>query len=482
VNQVRPLVSEHPSWPVLQAYTVDRGQDGGATLARLAQLPTHELEAKEDFFITAVRGFGYPDNDPRFANIRSANKHADYVARDMAAVIRHTTRESLATSAMNLVIISPYSPIGVATLIDVNWASAIKHQPEPEKYHAEHPEVLVALGKHTADEKRLEDAERLIAAAIKKSPDQASYAALAAIYESLGQMDRWKATLDAFLAEEDPGLDHARVRVEIARYYMGRKEFDLALPYAEGAANTWAGWAMECAAECAEQMQDWDRDELWYQRLSERYPRSAMAWYFFWARTGHGDRDAASELMEQTIADLGDSADFERLGLIGTYYLLSKKPEKALEIFRKVRELDRSRPSSKGEGMFAGMHLAVIADGLGDAKRCDQNLEEIAKEYAQRAPRMVEICRLLRDWLARPQPTPADFDPVDAVYSAMPEQARASFGYFLGRFLDQHGQTQKAMKYHGDSIRVPNGPYLLRYLSSNVLRTRGIKIGPDGQF
>ena len=63
-----------------------------------------------------------------------------------------------------------------------------------------------------------------------------------------------------------------------------------AQPYAEAAAQTWAGWAMQCAVRCYEGMKDWERAELWVRRLSERYPDSSLrAWLNFCKRTGHGD-------------------------------------------------------------------------------------------------------------------------------------------------------------------------------------------------
>lgn len=51
------------------------------------------------------------------------------------------------------------------------------------------------------------------------------------------------------------------MRVDIARHFMGRKEWDKARPYADAAAQTYAGWAMLCAAECYEGLEDWDKAE-----------------------------------------------------------------------------------------------------------------------------------------------------------------------------------------------------------------------------
>ena len=95
-------------------------------------------------------------------------------------------------------------------------------------------------------------AERALSRYMELSPDLWAYQTLAANYKAQGKIDRWLETLEKFLNNvEDLGLDHAKVRVEIADYYMGLKQWDKAKPYAEAAAQTWAGWAMECAARCA---------------------------------------------------------------------------------------------------------------------------------------------------------------------------------------------------------------------------------------
>ena len=51
------------------------------------------------------------------------------------------------------------------------------------------------------------------------------------------------ATLKSSLENPDYGLDHANTNNIIARHYMGQKKFAEALPYAETAAESYAGWA-----------------------------------------------------------------------------------------------------------------------------------------------------------------------------------------------------------------------------------------------
>ena len=74
---------------------------------------------------------------------------------------------------------------------------------------------------------------------------------LAANYKAQGDLTRWQETLDSFLKTAVTGLDHARVRVEIARHFMSRGEWQKAKPYADAAAESWAAFAMECPRTAA---------------------------------------------------------------------------------------------------------------------------------------------------------------------------------------------------------------------------------------
>ena len=54
--------------------------------------------------------------------------------------------------------------------------------------------------------------------------------------------------MDNFLKSEDFALDHAHALEDVAKYLMEQKEYKKARPYAELAAQSWAGWAMLSAA------------------------------------------------------------------------------------------------------------------------------------------------------------------------------------------------------------------------------------------
>lgn len=88
--------------------------------------------------------------------------------------------------------------------------------------------------------KQYGDAERCAKQKIHLAPDYPAYRSLAAIYKEQGDMLRWKETLESSLTLPSLGLEEFQVRNQIAWYYMERKEWNEALPYAEGAAASYA--------------------------------------------------------------------------------------------------------------------------------------------------------------------------------------------------------------------------------------------------
>ena len=73
----------------------------------------------------------------------------------------------------------------------------------------------------------------------------------------------------------------------LARGLMERQEWARAKPYAVAASDAWSGAALRCISNCLEGLGEHEESELWAQRLSESYPNSAgAAWYFWLQRNG----------------------------------------------------------------------------------------------------------------------------------------------------------------------------------------------------
>src|SRR5262249_43557228 len=218
--------------------------------------------------------------------------------------------------------VSPHSPQPIVALIEHDW-DAVKDQASVwEKRYAGSASVLRALGNKQAALKQYADAERCLRGYVRLSPDRAGFQALAGVYKDQGNTDKWKETLDDYLKTEDSGLAHAQVRVELARHFMARKEFDKARPYADAAALTAAGWAMMCAAEVYEGLKDWETAEKWVRETAEHYETSRQSWLYWCVRTGKGDLAAARKLALERVELLRGTRDRNQLILSATCFVL----------------------------------------------------------------------------------------------------------------------------------------------------------------
>ncbi|WP_422928463.1 hypothetical protein [Singulisphaera sp. PoT] len=262
---------------------------------------------------------------------------------------RHTSME-----------LDPLSTYALATLIEYDWPRYKDKAKEWEQASTRSLALAKVFAERYMDERHFDVAETYWKRAIAIYPDDTSYEELAESYKARGDVARWKETLDEYLDKvEDHGLNHAGVRVKIADEFMKQKRWKEARPYADAAAETWAGWAMACASRCAEGMEDWESAELWMRRVSERYPRSSyLNWFKLCSRTGHGDIKAAAAFAEECFADFGKDVPIQDLPEAGYFFWASGSLKKASEIFEKC--------VSQGEkGTTTMVHLASSTTSWG---------------------------------------------------------------------------------------------------------------------
>src|SRR5205085_80415 len=145
--------------------------------------------------------------------------------------------------ARRLFLVSNFHPVAAARIVTLDWDRVKPQLAAFEKQWGDDPSFLDAVARHYAGAREPSRAARYWKRLIAVSPEQHAFRALADSYKAAGDLDKWKATLDAFLEQPDHGLEHAKVRVEIAEHFMARRDWKKALPYADAAAQTWAEWA-----------------------------------------------------------------------------------------------------------------------------------------------------------------------------------------------------------------------------------------------
>jgi len=255
------------------------------------------------------------------------------------------------------------------------------------------------------------------------------------------------------------------VQVEIAQHYMDQKRWAEAKEYAEAAAQTWAGWAMNCAARCHEGLENWDQAELWTQRQTERYPNVCWPnWYLFCKRTGHGDLRSAQKWTEDYLAASEKRPDMANQDMAACFYWMNGAPKKALDLLGKSFAANAS-PAT-------GVHLALIADELGEKARRDAVLEELCTKLRDKAPKTISLCQMMRDELADASHHPFDLGAVDHAIESFPEDGRGNAEFLVGRYLLNRGKADLARKYLKRCADSPKSFVWLKAIAADSLQAR----------
>jgi uncharacterized protein HemY len=309
-----------------------------------------------------------------------------------------------------MMIHSPYAPMARASRVMFDWKSAAPNAAQWEK-EAQHPEVFVALGRRAIADKRHADAERAFNRAIELSPEP----------------------LERFLKEPDPGLRHARVRVDIAEHLMAKKDYKSAEPYANAAAETYAAWAMLCAAKCAEGLADFATAEQWVQRVAERYDESNHVWFYWCLRTGRGNLPAAQAIVESHLKKIGTPKIQKDLFMAGVLQMATGQAEKAPALFLAAHAQSKSD--------YFPLLAAMEYDALGDTTRRDRALGLLSEKGPYQP-----VIALLRAKLAKGEKEAPSSDEIDTALKNLTPGLAVEGRYLIGRFLQRRGQDKLAIE------------------------------------
>jgi hypothetical protein len=267
------------------------------------------------------------------------------------------------------------------------------------------------------------------------TPDLFLYRLYADEYKKRGEIDNYVATLEAFLKTEDSGLDHARVRVELANHFLGVKNYRRAQGYAEAAAESGAFFALQCAARCAESLDEWPKAEAHVRKLSEQFPDQVAIWFLWCQRTGRGEAAAAGKLVEERLGQVKSAPSQSELITAAVYRALTGHPEFGPELLLAAHRKKRE----DGALLLA----ASLSDTLQDVGLRERYLNDIAYESSPyRAARMI---------LSRARDEGEEFvpasDKIDAAVNATPPPGRGLVCYVLGSYALRRGNTELATKY-----------------------------------
>lgn len=430
LDEVRPLIANHPLFPVLAVYGFDADRQPEKARELLRKAPVGWYSTREYLRLIHKRFLTPADAE---AMHHLAVQHGDFLYTDLYQIIRPILKNEEAVHyAEKLLEASPYSPLARARLLLAGTPVAKQFAATWEK-ECQHPLVSNAFAKLALTDKRTADAERHLERTLTYTKEFKVYSQLADLYRSRGDEEKALLTLQESLDAPAAGLEHAQARVKIANYYMAKKEYATARKYADAAAETWAGWAMLTASSCAEEDNDLAAAERWIARTSERYDNDARLWYFWCLRTGQGDAEKARQVLDA------------HLKRVGTPKLAPDRMAAAVAL---VADGNPKEAAKHLEACFTGqnhvllMLAAILWDQAHNAKERDRLFAAIPATDSY-AP----LFQLFKDTLKKGEKAVPTEDELTAVWKALPEAEQASTGYLLGVFLKTRGETALAKPY-----------------------------------
>ncbi len=465
VADALPLVADHPYRRYLECFTepIDRA----GFLARFSTLDFNDVVPTTQQLLFPLRGV-----DPKLYKdlygLASLHRGLGTVPCQEENLCLVAEKDKPG-SAHNVLRYNEESTLGRGGMIATNWENARPNVDAWEKAHGGDTFVLAQLGFHWLQAGALEKAEGCFERALAKSHDGWIFAGLAESYRRRGEVDRWMKAVDEFLKSEDLSLDHAHALEALAKYLMEKKEYRKARPYAELAAQSGAGWAMQSASRCAEDMEDWKAAERWIAMTSARYQRSWLDWYAWCKRTGHGDVKAAAALVEAQLEVRAPAATGIESTCIGIFLLLEKQPKAARAQFERLIQTDNTT--------LNGALLALACDAAGDAAARDATLKAIGNDPKPTSPKTAKILGMLGAWLASGEKSPLDRKSIDEPIEGMPPQLRANSYSMVAIFLDRHGKPEDALDYL-KRANVDECYLWVRFLIQDALQQRGIETRP----
>jgi tetratricopeptide (TPR) repeat protein len=468
LDQVAAQVEHHPYGPFLETYRYDQTRAQDALEKLLETVEPGQLTWATDPIVQRIHQLRPQWTSDHFP---TGLYYTDSVAPELVEIVRGS-RDPKQT-VVRLREVSPFMPASVMWGLNFELDNLRKQLPELEKKYSTSGPVLATIGQVYQHDNKTDDAIRCFETAIKHDPEQPIFLILADLYKNQGNEDKWLATLESFLKTENFGLGHAQVQVQIANHFIEKGDWKRARPYSEAAGQTWAGWALLKAGQCAEAMQDWDAAEQWYAALAQRYEPNASMWYEFCCRTGHGSKEAAFQFAMPYVdrrVEAGNTDDHFRVAMI--YALAKQKPE-AAALYEKIYR--------KTQTPFVGLFAALQFDEVGDIAARNRILDALRdrnkEDLGGTQPTYAQLAELLCGSKSEGATlAPPDANKLDELVQSAAQNEHLNIFYLAGWYLDRTGQQAAAIElWKRCACDKDNDPVACsQTLACAALRERGV--------
>jgi len=468
-KEVQPSVAEHPFKFMIDVYGLKHSADM-ETLKRtlneptLVSMETTMREMPNYWLETQILSCGPESARNCWGWICSNSDFNSFDIEGLENFSQGQENSSWGNSQLShLRKVSPESPILIASDIRGHWdaAKAVKW----EQDHGDYPAVAKALGQKYAALNQWADAERCIRRYLNVSPDYDGYEILAKIYKDQDLTDLWLATLKEYLAHgKDYGLQYSNAQEEIANYYMDKRDYKSALPYADTAAQTASCAGLQCAAAAHTGLEDWATAEQLIVENMNHYSTSPYDWYSWCNHTGHGDLVGATKAMSDYFTNKGDNIGDEDLIQLGCLEMSQEKNAEALATFQKRLKLF--------PGPISALHIAILYDELHNAASRDAALDQI-QAMPEHDTSLGRFAVVLRNAGKSGPDAPPDPGALAAILKNSSDIERIEICALASQYLDDRGQVAEATRYLKLCIGA-EGYCVDRLLVDSKLRQRGL--------
>ena len=443
VQECQPYIEGHPFKFVIDVYGLQHQQNLDLSLLKhtLSEpLAAQQISTLRQMPVYMLDSFYLPDGPQSAANYFGwIQMNTDYTSVDIENMIKvwggNESNGDRSDWLSHLQQVSPQSAVLMAVEIRTQWNDAGAAEWES---HADNPAVALALGRKFTELKKWPDAEKYLRQYIAVAPDETGYEALATVYRDQKKTDQWLATLKEYLQRgQDYGLQFAQVQVKIANYYMKKRDYRSALPYADAAGQTASAWGMECAAEAHTGVGDWATAEQLITDEMDHYSLSPFTWYQWCTRTGHGNLAAATKAMDDYFAARQGNLSKEDMIQLGCLQIIEQKNSDARQTFE--------RRLKAYPGPVSAIHIAMIDDEMGDAAGRDAMLDRIAAmpEHDTVVGRFAALIRAA----TKPGGGSIDTSAVNAILDKCDDSMRGVICAVMAQYLDDHDTSGLSVAY-----------------------------------
>ncbi len=441
-RDVQPLIDAHPYRAAVEEVNADRDEDR-ARMLRGIKFSDVTWSA-----MPIIRQVNDTDRKamPARAATDQAWAHADMTAYDLQQkVVRQGRNDSRdrRSFALAVLMISPYSPVAIAALIEHDPEYAATQIDRWETLHPDHPALHAAAARLHTRLKEYDKARPALESYVRIAPDEWAYEMLAANYLAQNDEANWLRTLEESLSKPDYSLSHATTNEEIAKHFMKSGDLERAQKHADAAAESGRSNSLLLAAQIAEKRGNWGRAHDLIRENATHYNRPER-WLGWCLANDRGDLRAAREAAIASAPALLARGDRESIISAATTYLYAGERDAAANALRQSLE--------KFGDSWAGLQLALLLNDRKDIAGRDEVLERIISKGPGVAingrfrNELVVAAKLMKAALA--PGGKLDAGAADAVVESVePASDRANVEYFLGRAFELIGDQQRARAY-----------------------------------